>query len=233
MPDRYGVHELVQSLERMRTRGVGLDGLDGLARVHTEERAAPVHGRPRCRRGSRRRSAPAPAPGRTRRGSGAAARRSGRARSTAAAGGGASGAGSGAPRGARARARAPAEILSSSTWVCSSCRCSERRKLAGSRRIATMRASGCTSAIARRRCATTGRRRRPRPRAAPSRRPCEQRAGTRSSVSAATRAAPRLEAGAHVAGEEPRLLQFGQEDLRVALAASRTAPWCRSWRARR
>ncbi len=124
------------------------------------------------------------------RGSGAAARRSGRARSRAAPGAAASGAGSlGPARRCGSSASARRRSCSVSTWSCTVCRCSERRKLAGSRRIATMRASGAQRRrSAPRRCATRGRRRRPRRRAGRARAAANS-ARYSSSVSAARRCA--------------------------------------------
>ncbi len=56
--------------------------------------------------------------------------------------------GSAGSGGARRRVRPRCGSRFTTSWrFCSSCRCSERRKLAGSRKIAMMRASGWTSAI--------------------------------------------------------------------------------------
>ncbi len=135
--------ELVELLRAHRaTRRVGLDRRRPARCRPRRGTAAPGAPSPRCRRGSRRRSAPAPARGANTLvvaaqlldvahvvGVHQQLRPVRAARDAPAL----------APGGLeRDRpARSPSSL---STWVCSSCRCSERRKLAGSRRIAMIRA---------------------------------------------------------------------------------------------
>ena len=140
--------DAVQQARAHRLHRARVDQREGLVLVDAPGNAAPCAAWPGCRRGTPRRSAPAPARPGSARGSGAAARRSGRARSTSATPGCAAARDVPPSRRSGSSASALAKSRSLSTSLETICRWKERRKLAGSRRMAMIFAPGTTSAIA-------------------------------------------------------------------------------------